>query len=50
MCMPTNFGIRKKTTYTFKRKNKKTKKEDSFFKNSDKFFKSCKNEDISLKS
>jgi hypothetical protein len=28
--MPTNFGIRKKTTYSFKRKDKKTKKDDNF--------------------
>jgi len=48
MCMPTNFGIRKKTTYSFKRKDKKTKKDDNFFDDCEKFLED-KNENISIK-
>jgi len=51
MCMPTNFGMRKKHTSSFQR-DKKTKKQkkDDFFCNCEEFLKDEKNENTSIKS
>jgi hypothetical protein len=48
--MPTNFGMRKKTIYSFKRSDKVKKKDDSFIKSGEQFFKRYKYENISIKS
>jgi len=52
MCMPTNFGIRKKHTSSFQRTKNKKQKKDDFFCDADKFLnnKENKNENISIKS
>jgi len=49
MCMPTNFGIRKKYILKVKRDKKIRQKKDNFFDNADDFLK-VKNENISIKS
>jgi len=51
MCMPTNFGMRKKTTSSFKRTKKDKKQKDDFFCNCEQFLKeNKKDENSSIKS
>jgi len=54
MCMPTNFGIRKKHISTFQRTKNKKQKKDDFFCDCEEFLndtkKDKKNENISIKS
>jgi len=54
MCMPTNFGNRKKYSSKFQRTKKDKKKDDDFFCDCEEFLndtkKDKKNENISIKS
>ena len=49
MCMPTNFGIRKKHSAKFQRR-KKSKQKDDFFCDAESFLKDNKNENSNIKS
>ena len=50
MCMPTNFGNRKKYSSKFQRSKKKNNKKDEFFCDANKFLEEKKDESISIKS